>query len=120
MPGRMFTLPDKTVKTALSFTATGDNTILTGVAGKIWSVYRLHLAFTSAATVIIKSGTTVLATYPAITSLNLFDLAPDEDPYFKAVAAGDSLIVNLSGTIVSGGFMETKILNEASEGLGYT
>jgi hypothetical protein len=83
---------------AISFTATGDNTLVTGVAGKIISVYKIYLAASAATNLTFKDGasTTQSGAIPMAVNGQLV-FVYDTTPWFFA-SPGNNFVLNQSGT----------------------
>ena len=102
-------LREQVRQAAISVSGIGDNTIVTGVAGKIITVVALMLTngVATAQSVIIKDGTggTALSGAMALsTTGNPFILPPDPTvDWYQLGAAGNALVLNLSAaTLVAG------------------
>ena len=81
----------------ISFSGTGDNTLVTGVAGKMISVYKLFLVVSTATNLTFKDGTT--AQTGALTMLaggSIF-FPYDTTTWFFA-SQGNNFVLNQSGT----------------------
>ncbi len=90
---------------AIDIASNGDNTVVTGVAGKRIRVISIMFLCTSAVTVAWKSGASTTRipgqAWPANGGVAL-EIAI---PYFVETDAGDNLVANLSGALQVSGFL---------------
>ncbi len=82
---------------AINFASTGDNTLVTGVAGKIITVLRLFLVVSIATNLIFKDGTTALTRAMSMSANGSLTFPYDATPYFFT-SPGNNFILNQSTT----------------------
>jgi hypothetical protein len=89
------------VKTAaISFTTTGDNTIIAAVAGKLITVISLLLVSTGTTNITIKDGANLLSgAMPLAAGIPLI-LSPDATlDYFATTSGTNNFVLNQSGAV---------------------
>jgi hypothetical protein len=93
------TLPNNLVKTAVNFSASGDQTILAGVSGKTIKLYRLYLLVAAATTLTIKtsSGATIDGPY-VFAAAGVLELALSVYAWAETVTA-DNLAINSASAV---------------------
>jgi hypothetical protein len=89
---------------SVNFAASGDNTIIAGVAGKSIKVYRLMLVTAGATNLEFKDNTTALSGPIPCGTFGGVTLDNDTDPWFTC-ASGDSLVLNSSQAVQVGGMI---------------
>ena len=86
----------------VSISSSGDNTVITGIPGKVIRVHRVALTAPSGSPVDInfKNGSTSMGTFKAVGSLVLSN---DDDPSgyrpWFVLSDGNSLVLNLSSAV---------------------
>lgn len=85
---------------AVSFTTTGDNTVIAAVAGKLVTVVGLLLVSTGATNITVKDGANLLSgAMPLAAGIPLV-LPPDATmDYYATTTGGNSFILNQSGAV---------------------
>jgi hypothetical protein len=79
--------------TAINFNATGDTTLVTGVAGQIISVFQLFLVVSATTALTFKDGTTALTGAMSMSANGSIFLHYDTTPWFFA-GAGNNFVLN--------------------------
>lgn len=87
-----------TTPAAITFSNTGDNTVIAGVSGQTIRVWRLFFVVNAATNVTIKDGaSTSLTGAMAMAANGGFTLDLQGDPWF-VTSSGNNFVVNQSGT----------------------
>jgi len=90
--------------TSITFSSTGDNTLVAGVAGKLVQVFQIFFSAAGATTLQFKDGAggTALTGAMSFTTSQQFSLPYDTTPHFFA-SPGNAFVLNSStGVQVSG------------------
>jgi len=104
-----FTYNSTTV--AINASNSGDNTIVSAVAGKVIAVLEYAVVGSAAVTIAWKSsGGSVLGGPIAIAANGGLVCTSSDVPWLKTVA-GEGLVLNLSGAIQTGGHLTYVLLN---------
>jgi hypothetical protein len=85
---------------AINFTATGDNTVVAGVAGQQIRVYRIFFVVSAATTITFKDGAGTNLTGAISMLANgsfVLDFDFDNHPWFTT-SVGNAFVINQSGT----------------------
>lgn len=85
-------------QTAISISASGDNTVITNTGDQPISIDKIALSCATPVTIILKSGSTTLATFPGVTGFTL-DMNVHHEALYQ-LAVGDSFIINISAAVV--------------------
>ena len=101
------TIPNNLVKTIVNFSASGDNSIVSGVAGKTIKLYRLYLLIAAATTIEIKTSSGAVLDGPyAYAAAGVLEL--DLSTYAWAeTATADNLVINSSNAVQVNGSVLT-------------
>lgn len=99
-PSKQFTKYSDAISQNVSVSASGNNTLIAGVAGQTIRVLKLVLIAASAVTVQVLDGATVKGTYP----LGTMVLDREENPLI--LTAGNSFVLNLSSAITVSGSVD--------------
>lgn len=102
--------PDRLTPLAISFSSSGDNTVISAVASKKIKVHRIFFVCSAATAVTIKDGASTNLTGAMSMGANGgFTLDLQGDPWF-ITAASNALIINQTGTAqVSGAIYYTAV-----------
>ena len=82
---------------SINFSGTGDNTVVSAVAGQHVRVYKIFFVVNAATNLIFKNDGTGLTGSVAMLANGSFVLDFDERPWFTATS-GNAFIINQSGT----------------------
>ena len=89
-------------RAVVNFTGSGDNTVITGVAGQRIYVFGFDISLSASTTFTIKSGSTAL-TEPM--TLNAYSHGVGSAPAFFVTNAGDNLVINLGTSATAAGII---------------
>ena len=96
-------LRDSNLQTAVvSFSSSGDNTIIGATANQGIRVYRIFFVADVATTIIFKNGSTALSGSIPLFSGGAFVLDVSNEPWF-ITSIGSAFVINQSGTANVGG-----------------
>jgi hypothetical protein len=84
----------------VSVAASGDNTVIAGIAGQTIRLYALALTLAAPVDVALKDGATVLGTFQGVTAL-IFDPLIGNPRW--VTSAGNGLVVNLAAAVACKG-----------------
>lgn len=93
---------------AVALSASGDTTVLTVASDMRFFIKKLVLVAKGAVDIQLKSGSTVITGVCAMAANQQFYWqreVNEEDPLFLGQALGDDFIINLSGSVVVGGWV---------------
>ena len=82
---------------AINFVASGDNTLVAGVAGQIITVYQIFFVVSAAATLTFKDGATALTGAMSFTANGSLTFAFDTSPWFST-SPGNSFVLTQTTT----------------------
>lgn len=101
-------VPNPFTQVPINASASGDNIIVAGVAGKQVKVFRLKLIVAAAVVVLVKDGATVIDG-PLSFSANegmILDWSGYDAPPWYTTSLGNALIMNLSTGVQVGGNLD--------------
>jgi hypothetical protein len=87
---------------AISFTTTGDNTVIAGVAGKVITIVSMVLVSTGTTNITVKDGTGGTALSGAMPLAAGVPLVLPPDPtvdWYQSAVAGNNFVLNQSGAV---------------------
>jgi hypothetical protein len=91
---------------AISFSSSGDNTVVSGTGGQTIRVHRMVFVVTSAVNVTVKDGaSTSLTGAMPMTAYGGVALDLSDTPWF-VTASGNALVINLSAAVQVSGFIQ--------------
>ena len=90
---------------SISFSDTGDNTVVAATAGQSIRVYRIFFVASADTTVTIKNGTTALTGEITVFAGGAFVLEYNEEPWFTT-SAGSAFVLSQTGTAQISGRLE--------------
>lgn len=94
------------VATAISFSTTGQATIIAASAGQVTSAYRMHLTAAGAVVVTVQSASTTVDTITFTGSSAPLVLGYEEEPYYQT-GANQALNFSLSSAVSVTGQIHT-------------
>lgn len=89
------------LQASVSFAASGDNTIITGVTGKIFKVTQIFLVLGAASNLIFKSNASAIS--GTLTMLANGSVTLDLAKPLTGLATGDAFVINSSNAVTVGG-----------------
>lgn len=101
--------PSPFAQVPISFSAAGDNIIVSGVSGKQIKAFRLKLLVASATILLVKNGALLALDGPLSFSANegmILDFTSIDMPPWYTTSAGNALIINSSNAVVVGGNLD--------------